>query len=136
MASSEKHKASPKGTARRIGRVRSGALGERTVQTLRLPPRTFNSVVIWSQQRSTPLKALFISDIYDEALVWFLEREAARSYESYIAASSRSGARRALWIDSRLLERAAEIANRDGVARNRVLYTAIVKYLNQFGPQS
>jgi hypothetical protein len=136
MASLTKRKASPKGSARRIGRVRSGALGERTVQTLRLPPQTYSAVVQWSQQRTTPLKALFISDIYDEALLWFLEREAARSYEGYIAASSKSGERRALWIDSRLLERAAEIANRDGVARNRVLYTAIVKYLKEFGPQS
>jgi len=31
--------------------------------------------------------------------------------------------RRSLWIDSRLLERSGKIAERDGVPRNRVLYT-------------
>jgi hypothetical protein len=121
--------------AHRIGRVRSGGLGERTVQTLRLPEITRRSAVMWARRRSSPLKTVFISDIYDEALLWFLDRVAPDAYDAYIAASSRSGERGALWIDSRLLERAEGVAARDGVARNRVLYTAVVVYLKKFGPQ-
>ena len=90
---------------------------------------------MWARRRSSPLKTVFISDIYDEALLWFLDRVAPDAHDAYIAASSRSGERGALWIDSRLLERAEGVAARDGVARNRVLYTAVVIYLKKFGPQ-
>lgn len=121
-------------TSRRPGRVAGGKRGERTVQLLKISDSLYWSIVLWSRRRSTPAQPVPILDIYDEALLWFLEHECHRAYHAYLAVPLRDAGKRCLWVDSHLLERAGACAIRDGVPRNRVLYTALVLYLKKFGP--
>jgi hypothetical protein len=109
-------------------------MGERTVQLLKIPDALYWSIVLWSQTRSGGNGRVAIGDIYDEALSWFLERQAPTGFEAYRAVPSKDAKIRSLWIDSRLLGRAESCASRDGVPRNRVLYTALVLFLKEFGP--
>lgn len=92
------------------------------------------SVILWSRNQSIDGKKVTVGDIYDESLRWFFGREAKAHYEAYLAVPFRQAQKRSLWIDSRLLERAGKIADRDGVPRNRVLYTALVLFVKKFGP--
>jgi hypothetical protein len=121
-------------TTRRSGRVSGGRSGERTVQLLKIPDAIYWSIVLWSSKRSSGEKKVTLGDIYDEALTWFLDREARAAYEAYRAVPLRDAKIRSLWIDSRLLARAGSCADRDGVPRNRVLFTALILFLKEFGP--
>jgi hypothetical protein len=121
-------------TTRRSGRIGGGRSGERTVQLLKMPDSVYWSIILWSSTRSSGDKKVTLGDIYDEALSWFLEREAGSGYEAYRAVPLRDAKIRSLWIDSRLLARASVCAERDGVPRNRVLFTALVLFLKEFGP--
>jgi len=120
-------------TTRKPGHVADG-LGERTLQLLKMQHSLYWSVILWSRNRSIDGKKVNVGDIYDESLTWFLGREARTSYEAYLAVPLRQAQKRSLWIDSRLLERSRKIAERDGVPRNRVLYTALVLFVKKFGP--
>ena len=119
---------------RRAGRVRGGQSGERTVQLLKIPDALYWSIILWSEKRSIGQNKVTLAEIYDEALKWFIEREARTGYEEYRTVPIRDAKLRSLWIDSRLLEGAAKCAERDGVPRNRVLFTALVLFLKHFGP--
>jgi hypothetical protein len=121
-------------TARPPRRPASTGGTERTVQLLKMADQLYWSVVLWSKNRSAAGDAVGIGQIYDEALAWFLDHEAKSGYDLYRTFPLRDAKNRALWIDSRLLERAGECAERDGVARNRVLYTAFLLYLKANGP--
>lgn len=121
-------------TARPPRRPASAGNAERTVQLLKIADRLYWSVVLWSKNRSAAGDAVGIGQIYDEALAWFLSHEAKTGYDQYRTVPLRDAKKRPLWIDSRLLERAGECAERDGVPRNRVLYTAFVLYLKAYGP--
>lgn len=121
-------------STRKPGRVAGRQIGERTVQLLKIPDSLYWSIILWSKTRSNGARKVNIGDIYDEALSWFLEREAKATYEAYRAVPLRNAQKRSLWLDSRLLEKAGEYAERDGVPRNRVVYTALVLYLKEFGP--
>jgi hypothetical protein len=120
-------------TTRKPGHVADG-FGERTVQLLKMQHSLYWSVILWSRNRSTDGKKVNVGDIYDESLTWFFRREARTGYETYLAVPLRQAQKRCLWIDSRLLERSGKIAERDGVPRNRVLYTALVLFVRKFGP--
>jgi hypothetical protein len=109
-------------------------MGERTVQLLKIPDALYWSIVLWSHQRSVGDGRVAIGDIYDEALSWFLERQAPAGFEAYRAVPIKDAKVRSLWIDSRLLARAEVCAARDGIPRNRVLFTALVLFLKEFGP--
>lgn len=128
MAERSKKKATAS-TSRKPGRVAGRKIGERTVQLLKLPDSFYWSIVLWAKNRSVN-----IGDIYDEALTWFLEREGRGGYDAYRAVPLRGAQKRSLWVDSRLLEHAGAYAQRDGVPRNRVLYTALALYLKEFAP--
>ncbi|MGH7487614.1 MAG: hypothetical protein ACREMY_18725 [bacterium] len=119
---------------RRSGSAAGGQSGERTVQLIKLPDAAYWSIILWSQKRSATGKKVNLGDIYDEALTWFLDREAKGGYEAYRAVPNRDATKRCLWVDSRLLERAESYAERDGVPRNRVLFTALVLFLKAFAP--
>jgi hypothetical protein len=121
-------------TTRRPGKVSGGGSGERTVQLLKMPDALYWAVIMWAEKRSGGERKVTIGEIYDEALTWFLEHEARRSYDAYRVVPTRDAKLRSLWIDSRLLARASDCAERDGVPRNRVLFTALVQFLRQFGP--
>jgi hypothetical protein len=121
-------------TTRRPGLVRGGRSGERTVQLFKMPDGLYWSIILWVDKRSSGVKRVTIGEIYDEALTWFFDKEARSSYDAYRAVPIRDAKVRSLWIDSRLLERAGVFAERDGVPRNRVLFTALVLFLKEFGP--
>jgi hypothetical protein len=121
-------------TTRKSGRVAGHEMGERTVQLFKMPDSLYWSVILRSRNRSVVGKKVNVGDIYDDALTWFFEREARVRYDTYLAVPLRNAQKRSLWIDSRLLERATDVAERDGVPRNRVLYTAMVSFIKEFGP--
>jgi hypothetical protein len=120
-------------TIRKPGRA-AGVFGERTVQLLKMQDSLYWSIILWSRNRSIDGKKVNVGDIYDESLTWFFGRKARTHYEAYLAVPLRDAQKRSLWIDSRLLERSGKIAERDGVPRNRVLYTALVLFVKRFGP--
>jgi len=99
-----------------------------------MPDALYWSIVLWSSKRSSGEQKVTLGDIYDEGLTWFLDREAREGYEAYRAVPLRDAKIRSLWIDSRLLARAGACADRDGVPRNRVLFTALILFLKEFGP--
>ena len=109
-------------------------MGERTVQLFKMPDSLYWSVTLWSRNRSAAGKKVNVGDIYDDALTWFFERQARVRYDTYLAVPLRNAQKHSLWIDSRLLKRAADFAERDGVPRNRVLFTALVSFVKEFGP--
>jgi len=128
-ASPKKSRANPK-----LLRMSDIKKCERTVQLLKLPDQVYWAIMLWSQDRSHGGKKVSVGDIYDEALRWFLESEARKGYEAYRAVPTGDATNRSMWVDSRLLERAGKYAERDSVPRSRVLYTALVLYVRQFGP--
>lgn len=123
-------------SARKPGRVAGNLFGERTIQSLKIPDSLYWDVILWSKNRSTGTRKVNLGDIYDEALTWFLEREAKTGFDAYRAVPTRDAEKRSMWVDSRLLEQAGKVAERDGVIRNRVIYTALVLYVKEFGPNA
>ena len=99
-----------------------------------MPDTLYWSIILWVDQRSSGTRRVTIGEIYDEGLTWFLDREARSSYEAYRAVPIRDAKVRSLWLDSRILDRAGVCAERDGIPRNRVLFTALVLFLKKFGP--
>jgi hypothetical protein len=104
------------------------------VQLLKMPDSLYWSVILWSDQRSSEENRVTLGQIYDEALRWFLDRPARNGFDAYRAVPIRDAKVRSLWIDSRLLVRIGACAERDGIPRNRVLFTALVLFLKEFGP--
>jgi hypothetical protein len=109
-------------------------MGERTIQLFKMPDSLYWSVILWSISSSATGEKVNVGDIYDDALTWFFERKHRTGYDAYLAFPLRNAQKRSLWIDTGLVKRAGRAAERDGVSRNRVLYTALVSFVKEFGP--
>jgi hypothetical protein len=72
--------------------------------------------------------------VHDEALAWFLQRHAHQPLQDYPA--RRAGDEDlTFWLDSRLLERARRMAERDGVKVARLIDAALTTYARQQVPR-
>ncbi len=105
------------------GMAKSAKSGGRTVQQVPLPAEIHGALRLLANDRDTTLNA-----IYDEAIQWFLRSRAKKSFRYYIASNRRSKYT-TLWIDTMVVGKVRIAAKRDAVAMNRVIYTALVLYL-------
>jgi len=72
--------------------------------------------------------------VHDEALAWFLQQHAQRPIQDYPA--RRAGDEDlTFWLDSRILERARRMAERDGVKVARLIDAALTSYVRQQVPR-
>ena len=120
------------------------ARGLRTLQHQTLPPRTrfaidtevwFRGLVVERQPAAERDHRWSTKDqVHDEAIAWFLDRHALRPFEDYPA--RRSGDEDlTFWVDSRLMERARRMAQRDGVKVARLIDAALSSYVRQQLPE-
>ena len=98
---------------------------KRTVQQVQLPPEIHEGVKVLARQEDATM-----NDVYDAAVAWFLKSRAKKSFHYYLASTKR-GKYTSLWIDTKLLDKVRIVAKRDAVAINRVIYTALVLYLEE-----
>jgi hypothetical protein len=120
------------------------ARGLRTLQHQTLPPRTrfaidtevwFRGLIVERQPAAERDHRWSTKDqVHDEAIAWFLDRHALRPFEDYPA--RRSGDEDlTFWVDSRLMERARRMAQRDGVKVARLIDAALSSYVRQQLPE-
>ena len=69
-----------------------------------------------------------MNEVYDQAVKWFLANRAIKSFHYYLASTKR-GKYTSLWLDTALLDRVRVFAARDSVSIARVVYTALVLFL-------
>ena len=98
----------------------------RTVQQIQLPPEVHEGVKVLARQGDNTT----MNDVYDAAVEWFFASRAKKSFHYYLASTKR-GKYTSLWIDTKILDRARIIAKRDAVSISRVIYTALVLYLEE-----
>lgn len=103
--------------------AKSPTSSKRTVQQVQLPPEIHEGVKVLARQDDATM-----NDVYDAAVGWFLKSRAKKSFHYYLASTKR-GKYTSLWIDTRILDKVRIIAKRDAVSINRVIYTALVLYL-------
>jgi hypothetical protein len=131
--------------AKKSGRTRSArARGLRTLQHQTLPPATrhaidtevwFRSLIVEHQPSRQHTERWSTKDqVHDEAIAWFLERHAERALEAYPARRT-ADEDLTFWVDSRLMERARRMAQRDGVKVARLIDAALSGYVRQHLPE-
>ncbi len=99
--------------------------GNRTVQQIQLPPEVHEGVKLLARQDDCTM-----NEVYDAAVKWLLASQAKKSFRYYLA-SPRRGKYTSLWLDTKLLDRVRVIAARDAVSYSRVIYTALVLFLEK-----
>lgn len=99
---------------------------KRTVQQLQLPPEVHQGIKLLASKAADGT----MNEVYDQAVEWFLASRAKKSFNYYLASTKR-GKYTSLWIDTNLLGRIRVIAARDAVSIARVIYTALVLYLEE-----
>ena len=117
--------------AKKASKTRSArARGLRTLQHQTLPPATRYAIdtEVWfrgliaerqpTRQRNDRWSTK--DQVHDEAIAWFLERHADRAFEAYPARRA-ADEDLTFWVDSRLMERARRMAQRDGVKVARLI---------------
>ena len=102
----------------------SMAVNKRTVQQVQIPPEVHQGVKLLAGQKADAT----MNEVYDQAVGWFLKSRAKKSFNYYLASTKR-GKYTSMWIDTALLDRVRVIAARDAVSISRVIYTALVLYL-------
>jgi hypothetical protein len=131
--------------ARKAGKTRSArARGLRTLQHQTLPSKTryaidtevwFRGLIVEGQPPAQRDHRWSTKDqVHDEALGWFLERHAERVFQDYPARRT-SDEDLTFWVDSKLMERARHMAERDGVKVARLIDAALSSYVRQRLPE-
>jgi hypothetical protein len=120
------------------------ARGLRTLQHQTLPPKTryaidtevwFRGLIVERQPPAQRNHRWSTKDqVHDEALGWFLDRHAERPFESYPARRT-ADEDLTFWVDSRLMERARRMAERDGVKVARLIDAALTCYVREQLPE-
>lgn len=95
-----------------------------TMQQVKLAPEVHLGIKLMSDKVHGP----HMSDVYGEAIRWFLDFRAKKKFHYYLASPS-NGKYTSMWIESDLVERCKIIAARDSTNVSRILYTAFVLYL-------
>ncbi len=99
--------------------------GQRTVQQIQLPPEVHEGIKLLARQDDCTM-----NEVYDAAVKWFLASRAKKAFYYYLA-SPRRGKYTSLWLNTKLLDRVRVIAARDAVSYSRVIYTALVLFLEK-----
>jgi len=131
--------------ARKAGKTRSArARGLRTLQHQTLSPQTryaidtevwFRGLIVEGQPPAQRDHRWSTKDqVHDEALGWFLERHAEHAFQDYPARRT-SDEDLTFWVDSKLMERARRMAERDGVKVARLIDAALSCYVRQCLPE-
>ena len=120
------------------------ARGLRTLQHQTLPPKTryaidtevwFRGLIVERQSISQRNHRWSTKDqVHDEAIAWFLDQHADRAFEPYPARRA-ADEDLTFWVDSRLMERARRMAQRDGVKVARLIDAALSCYVKQHLPE-
>jgi hypothetical protein len=131
--------------AKKPNKTRSArARGLRTLQHQTLPPTTryaidtevwFRGLIV--ERQSIPQRNPRWStkdQVHDEAIAWFLDKHADRPFEPYPARRT-ADEDLTFWVDSRLMERARRMAQRDGVKVARLIDAALSCYVRQHLPE-
>jgi predicted HicB family RNase H-like nuclease len=132
--------------ARKADKPRSArARGLRTLQHQTLPPKTryaidtevwFRGLVVEHQPAARHQQRWSTKDqVHDEAIAWFLEQHADRPFEPYPARRA-ADEDLTFWVDSRLMQRARRMAQRDGVKVARLIDAALSCYVRQHLPEA
>ncbi len=121
------------------------ARGLRTLQHQTLPPKTryaidtevwFRGLVVEHQSASRRLERWSTKDqVHDEAIAWFLQQHAEQPFEPYPARRV-ADEDLTFWVDSRLMQRARRMAQRDGVKVARLIDAALSCYVRQHLPEA
>ncbi|HEX4376124.1 MAG TPA: hypothetical protein VHZ99_03120 [Steroidobacteraceae bacterium] len=116
------------------------ARGLRTLQHQTLPPDTRMAIdtEVWFRalvaQRTNGTKRdhrwSTKDQVHDEAITWFLDSYAQKSFEHYPARRT-ADEDLTFWIDSKLMERARRMARRDGVKVARLIDAALTNYVRK-----
>ena len=120
------------------------ARGLRTLQHQTLPPKTryaidtevwFRGLIVESRPSRQRNDRWSTKDqVHDEAIAWFLDQHADRAFEAYPARRT-ADEDLTFWVDSRLMERARRMAQRDGVKVARLIDAALSCYVKQHLPE-
>jgi len=130
---------------KKAGKTRSArARGLRTLQHQTLPPKTryaidtevwFRALIVECQPAAERNHRWSTKDqVHDEAIAWFLDRYAERPFEHYLARRT-ADEDLTFWVDSRLMQRARRMAQRDGVKVARLIDAALSCYVRQQLPE-
>lgn len=104
----------------------SVADNKRTVQQIQIPPEVHQGVKLLANQGADST----MNEVYDQAVEWFLASRAKKSFNYYLASTKR-GKYTSMWIDTGLIDRVRVVAARDAVSISRVIFTALVLYLEE-----
>jgi len=74
--------------------------------------------------------------VYDEALAWFLEHSAAQALRRVPERGSEPTEDLTFWLDSRLMQRARRLAQREEVKLARLIELALRSYVQQHVPEA
>lgn len=120
------------------------ARGLRTLQHQALPQKTrfgidtevwFRALLVERQPALQRDRRWSTKDqVHDEALGWFLQQYAAEAYDQYPARRT-ADEDLTFWVDSKLMERARHMAQRDGVKVARLIDAALSAYVKHFVAQ-
>ncbi len=97
---------------------------KRSVQQIQVPPEVHEGVRLLAGRKASGT----MNEVYDQAVTWFLATRAKKSFDYYLASTKR-GKYTSLWFDTGLLDRVRVFAARDSVSNSRLVYTALVLYL-------
>jgi hypothetical protein len=121
------------------------ARGLRILQHQTLPPKTryaidtevwFRGLVVEHQSASRrPDRWSTKDQVHDEAIAWFLQQHAEQPFEPYPARRA-ADEDLTFWVDSRLMQRARRMAQRDGVKVARLIDAALSCYVRQHLPEA
>jgi hypothetical protein len=121
------------------------ARGLRTLQHQTLPPKTryaidtevwFRGLVVEHQSASRrPDRWSTKDQVHDEAIAWFLQQHAKHPFEPYPARRA-ADEDLTFWVDSRLMQRARRMAQRDGIKVARLIDAALSCYVRQHLPEA
>ena len=100
------------------------AAKKRTLQQIQMPPEVHEGVRLLAGLKEGGT----MNEVYDQAVTWFLATRAKKSFNYYLASTKR-GKYTSLWLNTSLLDRVRVSAARDSVSNSRVIYTALVLYL-------
>lgn len=130
--------------AKKASRTRSArARGLRTLQHQRLSAKIRHAIdtEVWlrgllcAREPDSELDGRWATkdQVHDEALAWFLERQAGQSFEHYPARRV-ADEDLTFWVDSKLMQRARRMAARDGVKVARLIDAALSAYVRECVP--
>ena len=102
---------------------------EKTLRQVKLPLNVRDAVEAYATDES-----VLIQDVYNSAIEWFLKLVAKKKPGSYYYLMSPKDADiLSIWVKTKTLNRIKILAERDSTWETRIIFTAVVYYLNLHG---